>query len=311
MAKDDSPLWEGYPALFEASDRAAGRFRRSTLATHVLQLGLLALAGLIGALVGVVGSAAVPWLYAAVAVSLFLSLVLTLLLRAMQYETLWFDCRAIAESTKTTCWRFMMGAPPFTLAAEDKTALLQAFRTIRGARREGAAHLAETIDDKTPELTPAMVSVRRLPVEERRDLYAKERLSDQHSWYVRRAKRHAQAAGRWFAVVLACQIGAVTGAIAAAACGTLPVNVAAILTTLAAAVIAWDSRLRNAELARSYTIAAEELGALKLVVAAAETQETLASAVEETEEEISREHTLWCARRNVQPPQATTQHRKE
>ena len=62
---------------------------------------------------------AVKWVYIACAIVVALGFCLTLMARVRRDDRVWFDCRAIAESSKTATWRFMTKATPFM---DDNTA---------------------------------------------------------------------------------------------------------------------------------------------------------------------------------------------
>jgi len=192
-----------------------------------------------------------------------------------------------------------MGAPPFSLSPADEAKFVDELRTIRRARPEAAKCLAGQLNEGIPVITSPMSEARALHLEERMAFYVEERIADQHSWYTKRANWHAKSATRWFYAVVVLQVLAVVAAIVIAVTGSMSVDVIAVITTLAAAVIAWDTRRRNTELSHAYALAAQEIGSLQALANGLDGPAECAEFVDQVEETISREHTLWCARRDV------------
>ena len=56
---------------------------------------------------------------------------------------------------------------------------------------------------------------------------------------------------------------------------------------------------RYSELAQSYFLAAQELGDQEAIASNIMKEDDFLALVEQVEETISREHTMWCARRDV------------
>ena len=66
---------------------------------------------------------------------------------------------------------------------------------------------------------------------------------------------------------------------------------------MAAVAAAWTQYSRHDELGKSYGLAAQELAFLRSTIDVSPDEEALNSAVAATEDAISREHTMWMARR--------------
>ncbi len=69
------------------------------------------------------------------------------------------------------------------------------------------------------------------------------------------------------------------------------------LAAISAGATAWTQLSRHNELAKSHGLAAHELLLLQARLALGETTDTFRQGVEETESAISREHTMWMAKR--------------
>ena len=136
-------------------------------------------------------------------------------------------------------------------------------------------------------------------MEERRDFYIRARIRDQKTWYANKAKANADNGAKWFWTIAILQVVIAALAIAQAASGGLGINPIPIVTTSAAAIAAWSQMKRHDELAQSYALAAQELEEIETIASNQTSEDAFSQLVEQAENSISREHTMWCARRDV------------
>jgi hypothetical protein len=214
----------------------------------------------------------------------------------------WFDGRAVAESVKTLTWRYMMRLKPF----DDDTTCDQTFvgelDAIRKAR-SGLQLRVGALGEDAEQITPRMREARQLPVEQRRDLYVKERLEDQAKWYAGKAEVNRRRTNRLFWAALAAQVLALALAVWQVAFPSAGLSLVGPLLALAAAFTAWTQLGRNDELSKSYALANQELLSIKAVLDTVGTEQELAQLVRDGEGAISREHTMWVAKRGEPLPQ--------
>ena len=144
-----------------------------------------------------------------------------------------------------------------------------------------------------------MWQIRSASLKERKGFYTESRVRDQKSWYSHKAKTNAKMGARWFWTTVALQAVAVVTAIIQAVAGGLGFKIVPVLATCAAAVTAWSQTKRYDELAQSYALAAQELEELESIANNLKNDDDFPQLVEQVEETISREHTMWCARRDV------------
>jgi hypothetical protein len=102
----------------------------------------------------------------------------------------------------------------------------------------------------------------------------------------------------WFWTTLGLQVAALTFAILKAD-GIAPFSPAGVIMTVAAGATAWNQAKRHEELSASYSLAAHELADLKTLLTSCADESGFVLLIEDIEEAISREHTMWRARRNV------------
>lgn len=216
-----------------------------------------------------------------------------------QHERTWFECRAIAESVKTTAWRYAMRIKPFAVgddALADRM-FIEALAEIRQTWRGLEKHITQA--GGGAEVTQAMRTLRSGTLEERRALYVVQRLRDQRVWYERKCVLNRTRAGQWFWLVVTLQVVALFVAVLQVRYGLAPINLIALLMTGAATSVAWSQSRRHDDLVQSYGLAAHEMRALETLADSVKTEEVFNEFVEQAEGTISREHTMWCARRDV------------
>ena len=265
-----------------------------------LILGLLVLGSVTAAIIPVVPVPYLEWLYGGSAVFLAFGVLFALISRSRNYDKTWFNCRAVAESAKTVAWRFMMKVVPFE---DDSTAtehLISKIQEIRASRAYGAADFAPYLDaDNSSNYSEAMSNARTADVGNRKNLYLASRVRDQKEWYSKKAAFNYTAKARWFLAATTLQFIAVALAIVQAVASGFLVNGVPFLTTFAAAVVAWSQMKRHGELAHSYTVAADDLGDQEEMAGDIKEESSFVDFVVQVEENLSREHGMWCARRGV------------
>ncbi len=209
----------------------------------------------------------------------------------------WYDSRAAAESAKTLAWRYLVGGQPF---AKDQATDREADRLLLGRFAEitdGLRGFAPVpVSDGGHQITPAMRTIRGLPLDDRRSRYFAGRIRDQQAWYAGRAVWNERRSSQWSVTLASLEaVGLVAAALKAA--GAVGFDLPGIIGALAAGGVAWFQTKQHQTLANAYAIAAQELADIASREDWPVTEADWARFVDEAEEAISREHTLWCASR--------------
>jgi hypothetical protein len=209
----------------------------------------------------------------------------------------WYDGRAAAESCKTLAWRYAVGGRPFSLIGADLRAIDEAFvRTLREVL--AALPFATTEEGVGAQITDDMRALRSAPLAARRQAYERGRIADQQDWYAARARFNDRRGRAWRQVVVALELGGLAAGIASIS-GVLTVDLMGIIAAAAAGGTAWLQLRQHEGLARAYSVATGELSAVRSLIRYQESEESWADFVDQSEEAISREHTLWRASRGV------------
>jgi SMODS and SLOG-associating 2TM effector domain 3/SMODS and SLOG-associating 2TM effector domain 1 len=289
-----------YPALFQAFDSASKRAQKIYLRLFRGTLLLL----IFGAVLGSFSVKLTGWHQASGILSaalIAISLILSAALKIASPEKTWFAARAVAESTKSLSWRYMVGAEPYGVDmppqaadsqfADDLHSILQERRHLAGRYGAGPAD--------RPQISPEMVALRAQSTEDRRSLYLRERIRDQRTWYSSNADQSDKLHTRWFWIATVFQAAALISAIFMIALGDVPMNPTGACAAVATAAMAWLQMKRYQDLAQAYALAAFELGLIEVQGQHVHTEAEFSKFVANAENAISREHTMWIARRDV------------
>lgn len=286
-----------FPALQVEASSVSHRGQRTYKRWILVNLSLLVLAAILSA-----ASGWIPHPYD----GLFTVAIVAVLLGAMATNFLnqqlhgdrdWFDGRAVTESVKTNVWRYMMRVPPFR---DDRTCdrtFAARLRAILNEYKNLNQNLAD-LPVEMHQITRRMHEIRQLDWEARRALYLRERLENETRWYRTKAAAAGRGSRRWMWASFGAEF---VGVLIALSTFVLPVsimiNLVGVVASLAAAFEAWTQVGRHAELSHSYALACHELISIGDLMEEAETEQAFVNAVKSSEGAISREHTMWVAKR--------------
>lgn len=282
-----------FPPLYVAADRASLEAQRHFLLALGGNLTFIVVAAALS--VADVKTRAFAILQIA---PLLITLGLTIYLAAKQPQRIWYGTRALAESVKTVSWRYMMRAEPFNRGDDaDREHFRQSLTKIFNANKSISAQAVTMTAG--PQITPRMLAIRGMPLQERINLYESQRVDDQQNWYTRKASANKRSAKRWFGTLIGLNLLALlfaSGKVASPATDFWPTD---ILVAAAGAVLAWLQTKRFQELAASYTLTAHEISLLRLAMPTPPSEQTFSVYVGDAENAFSREHTQWQARRDA------------
>ena len=275
-------LQSSFPALYGAAEGASRSGQDAFIVTTVIRLLMLCAAG-------VLAEFELNW---AVVATFVIALAVEIYLLIKRPERGWYGGRAGAESVKTLAWRYSVGGNPFpkdsdaeALFAQRLTEVLKDLRNVNLLTFGGE-----------PRLTKEMQDTRGGSLEARKTLYRDERLLDQQRWYADRAKENAQRATVWIVLLIVLEVGALVAALLRAF-GIVHLDLFGLVGAVGASVAAWLQTKQHQNLAAAYSVAAQELGIIAIGIDAVHDEPAWAKFVADAEEAMSREHTMWRARR--------------
>jgi hypothetical protein len=291
---DDADL----PALYRAADRASLHGQRRQMRGVAVSLGLTLVAAVFGAFSLRFGGRPIDWSATAAAAAFIAAILVSAYLIQAEPASAWFDGRAAAESTKTLAWQYAVGGKRFRADGSNAD---EEMLTELGQVSSQLGDLPILPSAADQEITPRMRELREAPIEARVQAYTRGRIEQQIHWYTQMAQWNAKRASLWRLVTVALQGAGATGAILKAS-GVVKVDVLGIAAAAAAAAAAWLETKDHATLARAYTMTVHDLHLVRerlTILPSPLDEQSWAEFVNDAEQAISREHTLWLARRGL------------
>ena len=290
---------ECFPSLYQSADQAAIQMQRICFCFRWWYLAFLILGSMVAVLRTIIPEPFSMWFQVGVAVVLVIGVLINIISRLRKYDESWFYCRSVAESTKTASWRFMMKSSPFEEDSTAEETFASKVSEIRRGRTSILSILAQYQNPDAPLITDFMKDIRQKSTDDRKIKYLNSRLLDQKNWYWQKSYSNSTIESRLFYITIVLQFLAIIIAIIQCTLSTWPVNLIPVLMTFATALIAWNQMKRHNELAQSYALIAQELEELETEVDSLTEESEFRKFVNDVEYAISREHTMWCIRREV------------
>ena len=287
-----------FPSYFQASDKASIESQKSYL--NIIRIDLLSM---------VLASALTIYnyqlevsklsIYIISGFLLLISLILTIILKSKKYEDLWYQGRALAESCKTITWRFVCCSEYFENSidiTEVKKRFIERIKELSNEFRE----LSKSMNSNTlnlPIITDKMLELRNLSLADRKKYYIQNRIEDQKKWYANKAEYNLQKYNFWFWIIIISQVASLISIVILIKKPNFNCNFVGLFTTVSASAISWLQLKQHQELKQAYTTATQELNFIVTLSEQATTEESFSKFVLDSENAVSREHTLWLAQR--------------
>jgi len=212
----------------------------------------------------------------------------------------WQSHRDVAEYMKSLAWQYMVRGGPFHSGVPDPDALF-------GERLEERLHELRKVGWEESrsgpqfmaagQITPVMRTVRAKPFEARRDIYLRDRLLDQITWYGDKSVRSHRAAAQWTAVSATLTLLAlVTAFVRAMGSGLGGWDLTGLFAAAAATCVGWQEMCRYRPLSFAHGLVEQDLKALRETMAATVGEDMWAGTVADAERLVSPQHTDWLAR---------------
>jgi hypothetical protein len=235
-------------------------------------------------------------------------------------EDRWFQARAVAETSKSLAWEFMMGSKRilsrelfgkgFIMGDKNgesknvRSAETELVRVLKDMRGEFKESLYPDWDKASveSEISDEMRTMRSLDPSERKSIYLARRLDDQIEWYGKKAKSNKKMKGYFASLAIALEAVGLGIAIYAIIFDVVPAEgMMALIATMVSSLVGWSQSRRYAELVEPYLYTSDTLKELRERFTRVANEDELVELVEESEHTISREHQMWQIRRGVTP----------
>lgn len=239
-----------------------------------------------------------PIYFACYAAVFFASLIVLLCRSLLKPEQNWYKSRALAESIKTSTWRYVMRAGPFDDAESVKIPRGN-FRNTLKSILEANKHIGERMSGSSSvehQISPQMEAIRAASLSDRIAYYDEYRVREQRIWYTIKAGKNRRSFNIWLGVSILTYVVAVVLALARISYPNWNLWPIDFFIVAASATIGWIQVKKFSELAASYTLTAHEIGIIQGRIAEIEGEVHFSEFVNEAELAFSREHTQWVAR---------------
>lgn len=284
------------PALYQSADNGSNAAQRSFLWLVRAEFIFLLLVAVLN-----ISALGIPNTRIIQSGLLGLLLILLVLRYSLKLDEQWYKCRALAESIKTTSWRFSMRAHPYGNADSVKAPTRSFLETLVRIKRDNE-HIGSALDSNSggkDQISQKMFEVRQQNLEERLEYYLEHRIRNQRNWYTNKARYNMKRRRLWFGI-------GIVGYILCLALLFSPELFQANLSSASDVVLvvvvssfAWLQLKRHGELAASYLLTAHEIGIVEQKWIDVVDEDTMSDFVNEAEFAFSREHTQWVARKDA------------
>ncbi|MBL7707270.1 MAG: DUF4231 domain-containing protein [Taibaiella sp.] len=290
--------YSDFPNYFQASDNASIKAQKYYL--NIMRIDLISM---------IIASALAIYnyqltqsklvVYIISGLLLLLSLTLTIILKSKKYEDVWYQGRALAESCKTLTWRFVCCSEYFETSlnlVEAKRRFVERIKELSDEFKE----LSIAMNSRTlnlPIITDKMIEIRAYNLEKRKDYYIQNRIEDQKKWYADKAEYNSEKYNLWFWCVITSQAISLISIVFLIVNPGFNWNFVGLLTTISASALSWLQLKQHQELKQAYTTATQELNFIATLTDQLTTDNSFSKFVLDSENAVSREHTLWLAQR--------------
>jgi hypothetical protein len=299
-----------FPCYYIDSDKASGKAQNAYKGFTWAALSLMFVSTILVSFAPEV-TAGIPGFDKINGIILFAGGFVSLLLTLTEPEKRWYLGRAIAESIKTLTWRYMMHAEPF-IHGNDQADLDNFTDRIQAINQQANEDKFIPKPNKNHReiITAKMKQIRGLDFLERKAYYAENRIENQIEWYSDKSERSRKRARNCSILLIGFQF--LAGLYLFQFFDTLKVfNVNNVMVFLATSIIGIVEMNKYKELHQSYAFTNQELNIIRTKFGSVNDEAELNQFVIEAEQAISREHTMWLARRLFSNTKHTNNHQSD
>lgn len=299
MAANLSNISESdFTSLYLAADDASKATQKNYVTIIAFDLSLMVIASAL-AVYNYESTDSKLILYILSGILLLISTFLTIVLLTRKFEDFWYQGRALAESCKTLTWRFMTRSELFedSVPLQDvKAKFVQRVQELTGEFPELNKVMKTELLNK-PVITQRMLDVRNLSLSDRKEYYIDQRIEEQKSWYAREASYNNKKYILWFCIIIFSQALSLISIVFLISNPKTSLNLVGFFTTVSAASLSWLQLKRHQELKQAYTTTSKELNMILALADNINNEVDFSKFVLDSENAVSREHTLWLAQR--------------
>jgi len=229
------------------------------------------------------------------------AMLISIFLKVKKYEDIWYRGRALAESSKTLTWRFIMTSEYFENNISDEEADRRFIQRIREINNEFSDlnNVLSSTQLNLPIITDEMKRVRNLSLNDKKTYYLNNRIQNQIDWYSSKADDSKFKYDVWFFSIIILQFLALISIGFLIKCPSSDFNFVGVFSTIAASGFSWLQVKKYQENKEAYTTANSELNLIKAEGSKNFSDNEFSEYVLDSENAMSREHTMWLAQKRM------------
>lgn len=287
-----------FPGIHQAADKASEKAQKVYI--NLVKSNLLV--GVLAAVITIfnfINEQPKLYVYCISLCLLIIGLAVTVSIKYFKFEDLWYQGRALAESVKTLTWRYITCSENYEANIPQHEAeefFIDSLQILQTKFPELIKFMDTTLLPRSA-ITNEMNIVRNLTWELRLEKYVEFRIEDQIKWYSSKAKYNKKKKALWLWIVISAQTLSIIACTSLIIWTSSSWNLVGLFTTVAASAIAWLELKQYQSLIQAYTTATMELVLIKSLSNSIFTEEDFTKYVLDSENAISREHTMWLAQR--------------
>jgi energy-coupling factor transporter transmembrane protein EcfT len=213
------------------------------------------------------------------------------------FQGIWYNARAVAESIKTTSWRFAMKAAPYNINDNDaKDLLIHRIVEIVNSNIDFKQRMGTQFAND-PAIPDDMIEMRSRDVEVRKGFYYENRIVEQKNWYIKKSSFNKNRSLLFFIILAIISIILCALLFISTGFNDVKFPIESLLSIISAIFI-WIQTKRYSELEKSYALTVNEIRmCVEMDSNKDMCENTFSDYVNDTENAFSREHTQWLARK--------------
>ncbi|PEC41862.1 hypothetical protein CON11_26415 [Priestia megaterium] len=298
MSEFHKKVEDSFSMYYHAANKISIQSQKRYMSAFKGSLIPLIIASMISCITGVLNNnAIVTSLNMIIILCIIISVVCTAIVHNSKLQKLWYDGRAVAESLKTMSWKYITCTTPYDSNKNLKEASDTYSRSLE-IIFENHKEIMNRVNLSSPDMiTCEMENLRGLDLSQKRMLYIEQRIKQQLQWYDNNSKNNLKFKSFWFIAAVGLQILALISVFYVYSNSSLSSDLVGLFSAASTSIISWIQVKRYQELHEAYSTTALELSYIynkgKQI-----NNEDLQEFVDDAEKAISREHTLWIARRD-------------
>jgi SMODS and SLOG-associating 2TM effector domain 1/SMODS and SLOG-associating 2TM effector domain 3 len=234
-------------------------------------------------------------------ISIIISIFYSIVVHLSKLQKFWYEGRAVAESIKTMSWKYLNCVTPFENDQDSKKVenqFINDLRYILETYHEILEHINCSNKHDPVIITTEMKEFRKIAWVDKKDIYLNQRIKKQRDWYLSKTKINSTHKNKWFAVAVILQVLSLLSIFYVVENSSVSSNLVGFFASASTSIVSWIQVKRYQELQQAYSTTALELDIIYHQGTQIEFEDDFLKFVEDAEKAISREHTLWIARRD-------------